>query len=170
MNALLNLSAPDVSSAVAPADYTGNGNVRLLGHVDVQPPNPYYGDNSTTGMLYNGIWGYATGAREYALQCNSTGLHIIDVTDPLAPYRVQFINMSGGLNPPKGRIWRDVDIYTDPCRARPTRTSVPNRTAICGSWTCRSCRVRLRTAPTPTRYPRQLSPTAAGPITAIRYR
>ena len=65
-------------------------------------------------MLYNGIWGYATGAREYALQCNSTGLHIIDVTDPLAPYRVQFINMSGGLNPPKGRIWRDVDIYTDP--------------------------------------------------------
>ena len=80
----------------------------------LQPPDPYYGDNSTTGMLYNGIWGYATGAREYALQCNSTGLHIIDVTDPLAPYRVQFINMSGGLNPPKGRIWRDVDIYTDP--------------------------------------------------------
>ena len=114
VNALLNLSAPDVSSAVAPADYTGNGNVRLLGHLDAQPPNPYYGDNSTTGMLYNGIWGYATGAREYALQCNSTGLHIIDVTDPLAPYRVQFINMSGGLNPPKGRIWRDVDIYTDP--------------------------------------------------------
>src|SRR5574341_938608 len=114
INALLHLSAPDVVQAGAPANYTGNGNVTLLGQINVQPPNPYYGDNSSTGTLYNGIWGYATGSREYALQCNSFGLHIIDVTTPGAPFRVQYIDMSGGVNPPKGRIWRDVDIHLDP--------------------------------------------------------
>jgi choice-of-anchor B domain-containing protein len=114
LNALLNLSVPDVVTAAAPANYTGNGNVTLLGQINVQPPNPYYEDNTTTGTLYNGIWGYATGSREYALQCNSFGLHVIDVTDPAAPFRVQYIDMSGGVNPPKGRIWRDVDIHRDP--------------------------------------------------------
>jgi len=88
--------------------------VTLLGRLDSQPPNPYYGDNSSTGTLYNGIWGYAVGAREYALQANSFGLHIIDVTNPAAPFRVQYINMSGGVLPPNGRIWRDVDINLDP--------------------------------------------------------
>ncbi|MGE0883923.1 MAG: choice-of-anchor B family protein [Blastocatellales bacterium] len=114
INALLGLTAPATIQAAAPAGYTGNGNVTLLSQINVQPPNPYYGDNSSTGTLYSGIWGYATGSREYALQCNSFGLHIIDVTDPYAPFRVQFIDMSGGVNPPKGRIWRDVDIHTDP--------------------------------------------------------
>ncbi|HEX9670936.1 MAG TPA: choice-of-anchor B family protein [Thermoanaerobaculia bacterium] len=111
LNALLELTAPDVASAPAPADYTGN--VTLLGQINPQPPNPYYSDNTSTGQLYNGIWGYAAGAREYALQSNSFGLHIIDVTDP-APFRVQFIDMSGGVSPPKGRIWRDADIHQDP--------------------------------------------------------
>ncbi|MGH9248554.1 MAG: choice-of-anchor B family protein [Acidimicrobiales bacterium] len=114
LEALLGLSVPEVSQAAAPADYTGNGNVTKLGQLDAQPPSPYYGDNSSTGTLYNGIWGYAAGTREYALQCNSFGLHVIDVTDPAAPYRVQFIDMSGGTSPPKGRIWRDVDIHEDP--------------------------------------------------------
>lgn len=114
INALLHLSAPETIQAAAPADYTGNGNVTLLGQINVQPPSPYYGDNSSTGTLYNGIWGYAAGSREYALQCNSYGLHIIDVTNPNASFRVQFIDMSGGVSPPKGRIWRDVDIHQDP--------------------------------------------------------
>jgi choice-of-anchor B domain-containing protein len=114
VDALLGLSAPAVTLAAAPADYTGNGDVTLLGHLDPQPPNPYYEDNTSIGTLYNGIWGYAAGSREYALQCNSYGLHIIDVTDPAAPYRVQFIDMSGGASPPKGRIWRDVDVHQDP--------------------------------------------------------
>ena len=92
INALLKLSAP--ATIQAAASYTGNGNVTLLGQINVQPPNPYYGDNSSTGTLYNGIWGYATGSREYALQCNSFGLHIIDVTTPAAPFRVQYIDMS----------------------------------------------------------------------------
>ena len=113
INALLHLSAPDVALAAAPANYTGNGNVTLLGRLDTQPPSPYYGDNSSTGTLYNGIWGYSTGAREYALQCNSFGLHIVDVTNPAAPFQVQYIDMSGGVIPPKGRIWRDVDIHRD---------------------------------------------------------
>ena len=114
VKALLGLGVPDVVKAAAPANYTGNGNVTKLGQINSQPPSPYYGDNSSTGTLYNGIWGYAAGAREYALQCNSFGLHVIDVTDPAAPFRVQYIDMSGGVSPPKGRIWRDVDIHRDP--------------------------------------------------------
>ncbi len=119
VKALLGLAAPDLAPrAAAPASYTGNGNVTLLGRADVQPPSPYYGDNSSTGTLYNGIWGYSTGSREYALQCNSFGLHIIDVTDPAAPFRVQHIDMSGGVSPPKGLIWRDVDIHRDPASGK----------------------------------------------------
>jgi choice-of-anchor B domain-containing protein len=114
IGALFGLNPPATAQAAAPANYTGNGNVTKLGQINVQPPNPYYEDNTTTGTLYNGIWGYAAGSREYALQCNSFGLHIIDVTDPAAPFRVQYIDMSGGVNPPKGRIWRDVDIHLDP--------------------------------------------------------
>ncbi len=114
VKALLGLGDPAIIQAAAPADYTGNGNVTKLGQFDAQPPSPYYGDNSSTGTLYNGIWGYAAGSREYALQCNSFGLHIIDVTDPASPFRVQYIDMSGGASPPNGRIWRDVDIHRDP--------------------------------------------------------
>ncbi len=88
VKALLQLGVPAVSRAAVPADYTGNGNVTLLGQINPQPPSPYYNDNTSTGTLYNGIWGYAAGSREYALQSNSFGLHIIDVTDPAAPQGV----------------------------------------------------------------------------------
>jgi choice-of-anchor B domain-containing protein len=114
VNALLSLSAPETTLAAVPAAYSGNGNVTFMGRLDSQPPSPYYGDNNSTGTLYNGIWGYVAGAREYALQSNSFGLHIIDVTDPTAPFQVQFIDMSGGVIPPKGRIWRDAGIHQDP--------------------------------------------------------
>lgn len=114
LDAVLGLAEPDLSFLVASADYTGDGNVTKLGQIDAQPPSPYYSDNTSTGTLYNGIWGYAAGSREYALQCNSYGLHILDVTDPTAPFRVQYIDMSGGVSPPKGRIWRDVDTHQDP--------------------------------------------------------
>jgi choice-of-anchor B domain-containing protein len=108
VNAVLGIGTPEVSLAPVPGGYAGNGNVRFLGRINPQPPSPYYSDNTSTGTLYNGIWGYAVGAREYALQANSFGLHIIDVTTPTAPFRVQYIDMSGGTSPPKGRIWRDV--------------------------------------------------------------
>ena len=114
VDAVLKLTPPNAElMAPAPAGYSGNGNVTLLGQLNSQPPSPYYGDNSTTGTLYSGIWGYAAGTREYALQCNSFGLHIIDVTTPSSPFQVQYIDMSGGVSPPKGRIWRDVDIHFD---------------------------------------------------------
>ena len=83
-----------MSLAAVPADYTGNGNVTLLGQLNPQPPSPYYGDNSTTGQLYNGMWGYAAGAREYALQSNSFGLHIIDVTDQLKAAGVEKVGFT----------------------------------------------------------------------------
>jgi choice-of-anchor B domain-containing protein len=106
--ALLHLEhVEDVSLAPVPKNYAGDGNVTFLGHSDPQPPNPYYSDNTSTGQLYSGIWGYAVGSREYALQVNSGGLHVLDVTDPATAYRVQYIPMAGG------RIWRDVDVYED---------------------------------------------------------
>lgn len=111
---MLGIGEPDaIPPAPAPANYSGNGNVTKLGQLDPQPPAVYYGNNTSTGTLYNGMWGYATGTREYALQSNSFGLHIIDVTDPSAPFRVQYIDMSGGVSPPKGRVWRDADIHYD---------------------------------------------------------
>ena len=114
VDALLDLAAPETTLAAVPATYSGNGNVTFLGRLNAQPPSPYYGDNNSTGTLYNGIWAYVAGAREYALQSNSFGLHIIDVTEPTAPFRVQFIDMSGGVLPPKGRIWRDAGTHQDP--------------------------------------------------------
>ena len=41
------------------------------------------------------------------MQCSVTGLHIIDVTNPAAPFQVQFIRMTG-RNP-----WRDSNVHTD---------------------------------------------------------
>ncbi len=105
--ALLHLEHVEPAQAMVEASYTGNGNVTLLGHVDPQPPNPYWSDNSSTGQLYNGVWGYVAGSREYALQTNSGGLHILDVTDPATAYRVQFISMPGG------QVWRDADVHED---------------------------------------------------------
>ena len=59
-----------------------------------------------SNRLYNGIWGYTKGSREYALQCNSIGLNIIDITDkPAAGSNypvIQTITMTGG------DVWRDV--------------------------------------------------------------
>jgi len=82
VGALLHLEEVGSVLAPAPASYAGGGNVVLLGRVDPQPPNPCYSDNTSTGQLYSGIWGHAVGTREYALQTHSTGLHILDVTDP----------------------------------------------------------------------------------------
>jgi len=91
-------------NGVATADYTGNGNVKLFGrsNPDPVPAGTSFGINS---KKYNGIWGYAVGDREYALQCNSRGLHIIDVTSANNLFRVQFISMPGGMT------WRDVETY-----------------------------------------------------------
>jgi len=83
-----------------PADYEGNGNVEFLGSIDAVP-SFLSGYND----IYNGIWGYTVGSREYVLQCHSAGLVIIDITDASNPFRVQLIRMEGGT------IWRDVDIY-----------------------------------------------------------
>jgi choice-of-anchor B domain-containing protein len=89
----------DTSHPVA-ADYTGNGAVDFLGR---SKPSPFV--MWSFFAYYKGIWGYATGDREYALVCHSNGLHIVDVTDPAAPLRVQYIPMRGGFH------WRDVETY-----------------------------------------------------------
>jgi choice-of-anchor B domain-containing protein len=104
---MFQLDWSDQSFAPVKAGYTGNGNVTRLGTINVDPPSPYYGDNTSTGQLYSGLWGYDVGSREYALQCNSNGLHVIDITNPASAFRVQFIPMAGG------RIWRDVQLHED---------------------------------------------------------
>jgi len=86
-------SQTDVPNGPAPANYEGNGIVALYSHSNFDPP--------FWRWHYNGIWGYATGDREYALQCNSKGLHIVDVTTSDIVL-VQSIPMEGGIT------WRDV--------------------------------------------------------------
>jgi hypothetical protein len=55
----------------------------------------------------NGIWGWSNGGREYAFQTSGYGLSILDVTDPIAPFRVQGVPMSGG------GYWRDACTHID---------------------------------------------------------
>ena len=93
--------------APAPASYPGNGNVTKLGQLNPLAPFPYFGDNAT-GQLYEGVWGYAAGGREYALLTHSQGLVIIDVTNPASPVTRQFIPGVGG------RVHHDIDTYEDP--------------------------------------------------------
>ena len=52
-------------------------------------------------FYYAGIWGVTKGNREYALLCSTWGFEIIDVTDPSSPFKVQAVEMTGGL------YWRD---------------------------------------------------------------
>ena len=108
LNSLLRVGVPaagDGPAAPVPATYSGNGNVTLLGRLNPRAPFTYYGDQSSTGQLYEGIWGYASGGREYALLTHSQGLSIIEVTNPNSPVELQFIPGVGG------RIHHDVDTY-----------------------------------------------------------
>jgi len=76
----------------AQATYKNNGIVNFVARFNFSP---------LSGGIYNGIWGFTKGSREYALQCNSIGLNIVDVTTtPLV--LIQTIPMPGGT------IWRDV--------------------------------------------------------------
>lgn len=85
------------NDAQALATYSNNGVVQFLARSNFSPPS--------SGQLYNGIWGYQTGNREYALQCNSVGLNILDVTtDNIV--KLQTITMKGGA------IWRDVATHS----------------------------------------------------------
>jgi len=103
VSTLLKLQMPPLDrSSPVQALYTGNGIVRSMGRISPSPLPPFT-YNIQSG--YNGIWGYATGNREYALLCHTTGLHIIDVTYPPLLYRVQFIPMEGGS------FFRDVETY-----------------------------------------------------------
>ena len=105
LNSLLELSGAAALSAPAPQNYSGNGNVTLLGRLNPRAPFTYYGDNSSTGQLYEGIWGHAWAGREYALLTHSQGLTIIDITNPNSPVALQFIPGVGG------RVHHDVDTY-----------------------------------------------------------
>jgi len=115
LGSLLNLdeyASVTTSSGPTPAEYTGNGNV--LYHNKISPCA-----GCGSGEIYNGIWGFVRtspdgkSSREYALQCHSTGLYIIDITDSEDSSKgesegmdmVQFIAMPGG-NP-----WRDVAVH-----------------------------------------------------------
>ena len=78
-----------------PKVYEGDGNLQRLGSLKTR-------STSISSNIFNGIWGISKGAREYALMCSTWGLEIIDITNPGSPFRVQGVQMSGGL------YWRDV--------------------------------------------------------------
>lgn len=105
LSSLLGLGTSAKASDPVPANYDGNGIVELLGRSSPYqaPPFTFFDDN----LYYMGIWGYATGIREYALVCHTNGLYIVDVTDPATAFRVQFIPMDGGF------LWRDVETHLD---------------------------------------------------------
>jgi len=115
LGSLLNLDeyvSVTTSTGPTPAEYTDNGNV--LYHNKISPCT----NNCGGSEIYNGIWGFVKtsqdgkSSREYALQCHSTGLFIIDITDSEDSSKgegkgmdmVQFIAMPGG------RPWRDVTV------------------------------------------------------------
>ena len=110
LQTVLRAGVPEEGSpaAAAPATYSGNGNVTLLGQLNPRAPFTSYSDNPSTGQSYLGIWGYASAGREYALLTHSQGLSITEVTDPANLVEIQFIPSAGG------RIQRDIDTYLDP--------------------------------------------------------
>lgn len=73
-------------------------NMPLLGRW--QDPDP--------SVFYNDIWGYAADGREYAIVGSSTGTNFVDVTNPAAPVRVDYVE--GRTN--FGAIWRDYKTYS----------------------------------------------------------
>jgi len=79
------------NNSPASARYTNNGIVEFIAR---SLPIP-------GASFHNGIWGFTKGAREYALQCTSLGLHILDVTTTDIKL-IQTIYMGGGST------WRDV--------------------------------------------------------------
>ena len=109
LQTVLRAGVPEEGSpaAAAPATYSGNGNVTLLGQLNPRAPFTSYSDNPSTGQSYLGIWGYASAGREYALLTHSQGLSITEVTDPANLVEIQFIPSAGG------RIQRDIDTYLD---------------------------------------------------------
>ena len=110
LQTVLRAGVPEEGSpvAAAPATYSGNGNVTLLGQLNPRAPFTSHSDNPSTGQSYLGIWGYASAGREYALLTHSQGLSITEVTDPANLVEIQFIPSAGG------RIQRDIDTYFDP--------------------------------------------------------
>ena len=110
LQTVLRAGVPEEGSpaAAAPATYSGNGNVTLLGQLNPRAPFTSHSDNPSTGQSYLGIWGYASAGREYALLTHSQGLSITEVTDPANLVEIQFIPSAGG------RIQRDIDTYLDP--------------------------------------------------------
>jgi choice-of-anchor B domain-containing protein len=69
-----------------------NTNISLLGNL------------TYPGQSLSGIWGYASGGREYALCGASAGLSIVDVTNPVNP--LQIIEIAG----PQSK-WREVAVF-----------------------------------------------------------
>ncbi|MEZ5022713.1 MAG: choice-of-anchor B family protein [Chitinophagales bacterium] len=43
------------------------------------------------GNIYNEIWGYSKGDKEYAIMGSTAGTHFIDVTDPTQPFEAHFV-------------------------------------------------------------------------------
>ena len=79
-----------------------SNNMTLLGQLD-DNTLPVYDD-----VVYNDVWGYATGGREYALVGSLYKVHFIEVTDPANPDEFISIQATQGSNQ---SIWRDMKTY-----------------------------------------------------------
>ncbi len=80
--------------------------VQLLSRVTLED---FAAFNGTPGDPHTGneVWGYTSpSGREYALMGTTTGTGFVDLTDPMSPVIVAFIN-NGGVD----TIWRDMDVF-----------------------------------------------------------
>jgi len=92
-----------LGTAVSNAQVYEKQNITLLSNWNDSTivAEPFY------GIRYNGIWGWHDGnGNEYALIGATNGVHIVDVTNPAAATRVDFV--PGRRS---GCIWREIKTY-----------------------------------------------------------
>ena len=97
-------SAVFCNSAVHAQTVYDAQNISLLSNWDdtTVPAEPFY------GIRYNGIWGWADGiGNEYALIGSTTGVYVVNVTNPSSPGVADFV--PGRRS---GCIWREIKTYS----------------------------------------------------------
>lgn len=88
INSLLKIVLIGITGAMAGETQGQNSmNVSLLYHWE----NPSLPASFAHGNIYNEVWGYAAGGREYAIIGSTNGTHIFDVTEPSQAEEIHFV-------------------------------------------------------------------------------